>query len=581
MLIGGFFGNFNAVGHAGIVRINGNGSLDTTFNPGSGANSYVYTVRRQADGKVIIGGWFNQFNGVTRNYVARLNTNGSLDTTFVTNSGPNYIVNAAAIQPDGKIVIGGEFTAVDGVARNHIARLNSNGTLDTTFNPGTGTNDIVRTVAFQADGKILLGGYFTQVNGATTGHLARLNANGSRDTSFVANVNFTVHSVVSLAGNKTVVAGYFSQVNGVSRNNIARLNADGTLDTGFDPGTGPNNGVFAAAVQADGKVSIGGTFSSINGVTRNYIGRLNANGSVDTTFNPGSGANDFVNCLAVQSDGKLLIGGRFTAVNGTTRIRLARLIGSVQTQTAAEADFNGDGFTDYVLLNTSTRQSVIWYLRVNALIGGAYAPVLPAGWTIACVADMDRDGHPDYLLYNASTRQTVVWYLNDKTYVRAAFGPVLPTGWSLIAAVDFNNNGNRDYVLFNPTTRQTAIWYLNGTTYSSGALCPTLPAGWTLVEANDFNNDGKPDLVLVNASLRRTAVWYLNGATFTSAAFTPTLPAGWTLQGSADFNRDGKPDYLLVNGSTRQTALWYLNGAALSGTAFGPTLAAGYSLAAP
>jgi uncharacterized delta-60 repeat protein len=187
---------------------------------------------------------------------------GSLDTSFDPGSGANSVVWAIAEQPDGKILIGGDFTIYNGAPRNRIARLNSDGSLDAGFNPGSGANNDVRAMAVQPDGKILIGGWFTIYNGAP-------------------------------------------------RNYMARLNSDGSLDTGFDPGSGANEFLYVVALQPDGKILIGGEFTIYNGAPRNYIARLNSDGSLDTSFDPGSGANEWVWAMAVQPDGKILIGRRF------------------------------------------------------------------------------------------------------------------------------------------------------------------------------------------------------------------------------------------------------------------------------
>ena len=144
-------------------------------------------------------------------------------------------------------------------------------------------------------------------------------------------------------------------------------------------------------------------------------------------------------------------------------------------------DFNRDGHPDYLLLKSSTGQTVIWYLNNNVLIGAASGPTLPAGWSLVGVADFNGDGHPDYLRFNASTRQTVIWYLNNNVLIGAALGPTLPAGWSLVGVADFNGDGKPDYLLYNPSTRQTAIWYMNNSVRIGSAWGPTLPSGWNVV----------------------------------------------------------------------------------------------------
>ncbi len=254
---------------------------------------------------------------------------------------------------------------------------------------------------------------------------------------------------------------------------------------------------------------------------------------------------------------------------------------TVTANFAALADFNGDGFSDYLLFNSSTQVSAVWYLHGTAKVGGSYGPTLPSGWTLVGVGDFDQSGGPDYLLLNPSTRQTAIWFLSNTTHLRGAYGPSVPAGWQLVTAADLNGDGKPDYIFFNPSTLQTAVWYLNGTSYVSGQYGPTLPAGWNLVRAVDFNADGKPDYLLFNPGSGQTAVWYLNGASKVGGAYGPTLPAGWTLIGASDFNADGKLDYLLFNPSTRQTAIWILNGLTVSSGVYGPTLPSGYTLIAP
>jgi uncharacterized delta-60 repeat protein len=332
VLIGGFFTSYNGTSRNRIARLNVDGSPDTTFNPGTGADSWVRSLALQPDGKVLIGGEFSSYNGTARNRIARLNADGSLDTTFNPGTGAGGsvpVVWSLSLQPDGKVLIGGEFSSYNGTPRNFIARLNADGSLDATFNPGTGADDWVYSLTLQPDGKVLIGGGFTSYNGTTRNRIARLNTNGSLDVPFNpgTGANFPVSSLGLQPDGKVLIGGGFTSYNGMARNRIARLNADGSLDATFNPGTGVGGSfaVFSLAVQPDGKVMIGGWFTSYNGTSRNHIARLNADGSLDTTFNPGTGANFPVSSLGLQPDGKVLIGGGFTSYNGTSRNRIARL----------------------------------------------------------------------------------------------------------------------------------------------------------------------------------------------------------------------------------------------------------------
>jgi uncharacterized delta-60 repeat protein len=184
------------------------------------------------------------------------------------------------VQADGKILVGGGFSTLGGQSRNNIGRLNADGTPDTNFNPGAGGVGYlyVDSLAVQADGKILVGGNFSTLGGQTRNRIGRLNADGTLDTSFNPGAGgfypyVYVYSLAVQADGKILVGGQFATLGGQSRNNIGRLNADGTLDTGFNPGAGGQ--VLSLAVQADGKILVGGGFSTLGGQSRTNIGRLN------------------------------------------------------------------------------------------------------------------------------------------------------------------------------------------------------------------------------------------------------------------------------------------------------------------
>ncbi len=245
------------------------------------------------------------------------------------------------------------------------------------------------------------------------------------------------------------------------------------------------------------------------------------------------------------------------------------------------ADFNVDGYPDYVLYNISTRQTAVWYLHNNIYQNAALGPSLPPGWMLIDVADFNGDSHPDYVLFNPNTHATVIWYLNNNVYLNSASGPPLPSGWQVVGTGDFNSDGKPDYALYHAGSRRTAIWYLNNNVYVAAAYGPTLPADWNLVGLADFNSDGKIDYLLFNSITRRSAIWYLNNNVYVGSRYGPTLTSGWQLRGTADYNRDGHPDYALDNVTTLRSAIWYLNNNVYIGGAYGPTLTAGWTLVAP
>ena len=330
ILIGGDFTSFNGTARTNIARLNLGGSLDTNFVQGSavGTNSpSVNAVVLQVDGKLLFGG---NFNGAVGTNLIRLNTNGAVDMGFA--AATDYAVNSILAQTNGNVVIGGFFTTVNGAARTGIARLNTNAVLEAGFNPSlTGGSSAVYSLAAQSDGKFIVGGSFTTVNGTPTTNLARLNADGSLDAnfkpaSFAAQAGAPILYALAIDGQGKVLAGgNFTSFNGTTRSNLVRLNTDGGLDTNFNAAAGTDSAVYTIAIQNDNKALLGGLFTQINGTNRNYIGRLNSDGSLDRTFDPGSGANYVVWSVVLQSDGKVLIGGSFTEFNGTPRAGIARL----------------------------------------------------------------------------------------------------------------------------------------------------------------------------------------------------------------------------------------------------------------
>ena len=308
------------------------GSPDPGFAPaGTGPNNIILGVAVQADGKFLIAGNFNSYNGTPVSYLARLNPDGSLDPSFNTGGvGADNWVWAVAVQPDGKILIGGAFANYNGVARNRLARLNANGSLDTTFTPqGSGPSNDINGIALQPDGKILIAGAFISYGSSGVRYIARLNATGTVDTSFTGGtLNGNVYGVAVQPDGKILVGGDFNLYNSTPLNRIARLNSDGTLDGSFNvPGTGPNSSVNTIFL-LNGKIIIGGDFTSYNGSTTGPLAELKADGSIDPTFNPGgSGPDQPVHGIAAQADGKLLLGGDFTTYNNTPRNHLARING--------------------------------------------------------------------------------------------------------------------------------------------------------------------------------------------------------------------------------------------------------------
>jgi uncharacterized delta-60 repeat protein len=351
VLIGGSFGIVRGLPRSKLARLEADGTVDPSFDvsvaPGLAGDSVpgVFCILQQPDEKILIGGSISAVNGVSHNGVARLNTDGSLDLSFDPGQGVQGLGNAdipwingkvssMALQSDGKVLVAGGFSSVAGVNRSSVARLNADGTLDATFNPAHGSHRYIATMALQPDGKVLIGGFIrSSIGEDARPFLARLNADGSDDSSF--SVTFrsgdgTPRSIAMQADGRTIVSGGFYRANEVIVHGLARFHPDGTVDDSFYSMAEATQayGVWQAALQPDGKLILGITKWRNEQFTDGVI-RLNEDGSIDGSF-PEIAADyhrAFTGgmAIALQDDGKVLISGIFNEINGVPRKNLARL----------------------------------------------------------------------------------------------------------------------------------------------------------------------------------------------------------------------------------------------------------------
>ena len=464
-IIAGSFISYDSTPYNRIVRTLSNGYQDPTFlaPPNSGANDFIAAVAIQPDGRIIIGGNFTAFNGYNRHYIARLNSDGSVDTTFNPGLGLNGRIWSLALEPSGQIVIGGEFTTYNGVTVNEVARVNADGSLDTTFNPGAGPDGIVDAVAVDAIGRVIIGGDFANVSGTASGAVARLNVDGSLDTTFTPGIGTfnpeifvtdPVHAVAVQADGKILIGGSFAYYNLVSYNGLARLNTDGTLDLSFQNGTGTYNPISGVAdtvdsilIQPDNNILIGGNFTTYNQTRRVGLARVLTDGSLDTTFmdtayNQFAGVpNQFFNpdavsatypynntrnsvyALAQEAGGNVIVGGSFTRVGGGStrddihpRSNVARVIGGI-TPGPGNMEFSHSSYT----VNNSDGTLFVSLTRTNGNLGIVSASfttnTAAPGPGIASGADFSLNP-----IYAEPTWDTA-WYNNAWTYDTGSYGP--------------------------------------------------------------------------------------------------------------------------------------------------------------
>jgi uncharacterized delta-60 repeat protein len=390
ILVAGNFTTIGSVARIRLARLNSDGSLDGSFTPSPNTTSSCLAL--QPDGKILVGGDFTAVNGLVRARLARLNADGSLDPTFT--NGADASVRAIVLQPDGKILVGGYFVQFAGTARTSLVRLNADGSLDAAFSPViTGTlfptsATFIEAIAVQPDGKIFVGGNFTTVAGQTRNSLARLNADGSLDATFTLNANSDVQTIVFQSDGKMLVAGSFSQLGGINRAHVVRLLSNGTVDPAFTT-SGTDSAVQQVGVQTDGKILLSGNFNLVGSVTRRRLARLNIDGSLDLTFDPDvTGAlglsTPSVYALIAPEAGQVVFGGAFTTVSGQTHNGLARLgnppVLSLQpTDITASA---GAGLT-LTVAATGTNLRYQWRRNGTALAGATTATLSLPDFQIA------------------------------------------------------------------------------------------------------------------------------------------------------------------------------------------------------
>jgi uncharacterized delta-60 repeat protein len=303
--------------------LNTDGTFDTAFNPN--ADTVVFSIAVQPDGKILAGGAFTAIGGQARNFIARLNAATGMADSFNPNA-DGGLVTTIALQPDGKILAGGGFTTIGGQARNRIARLDPATGLADSFDPNA--NDYVSTIAVQADGQILAGGGFSGANsigGQARNRIARLDPATGLADAFNPNANNGVSTIVVQTDGKILAGGDFTSIGGQPRHHVGRVDpTTGHADL-FDPNVGGLAGpvVYSIAVQADGKVLVCGGFTSVGGQPRNYIARLDSTTGLPDSFDPN--ADNYVDSLALQADGKILVGGQFSNIGGQVRTQFARL----------------------------------------------------------------------------------------------------------------------------------------------------------------------------------------------------------------------------------------------------------------
>jgi uncharacterized delta-60 repeat protein len=350
------------------------GAPDTSFDPSLDFNGSVLGLALQSDGKIVASGLFTSVDGANLNHVARLNTDGSLDASFLLGqSGASGYVNSVLSQTDDRILIGGSFTNVDGTTENNVARLMTDGSIDTSFAPDSGADSAVYALAetfINGSRNLYVGGAFITFNGLSFPGVVRLDNYGDVDSTFATGLGAegTVYAIAAYPTNAVydngdiLVGGSFTNFNNTVVGNLVRLTQNGSVDTSFNANLG-NGTVRAITIQADGNILIGGAFSFTNddGVVVNNLARLNPDGSLDEAFaaNLLTGINGTVDAIAVQPDNRIVVAGQFSQANGVNRNNLTRLLPTGAADTTINFGDGANGAIDALLIQPTNNFIVI------------------------------------------------------------------------------------------------------------------------------------------------------------------------------------------------------------------------------
>ncbi len=482
ILIGGNMRDFTSFSTTGLLRLNSDGSIDTSFNSGTSANNTVLRILRQPDGKYLIGGAFTTYNGTPRQRIARVNTDGTLDTTFNAVAGAiNSTVADLALQPDGKVIIGGFFTTLFGNPQNRISRLNADGTFDNSFNIGTGANNSISAIILQPTGKIFVGGVFINYNGTPQNRLGRLNTNGSLDTGYVSGFDNVLGSVQSLfiqSDGKILVGGTFTNYNGVPRNNLLRL-ASLRAPLDFD-----GDGISDIGVYRQGQWYIQ---QSTLGFRSQSFG-LSADIPTTADFDGDQKADIAVWRSAPATQAAFYI---FQSSNNTVR---TELFGQTGDNPALVADYDGDGKADPAVYREGS-QSFFYY---RGSLNNPNGNTTYISWGITgdspVSGDYNGDGKNDFAIY----RNGQWWVLQNGT------ANVEVRNWGIsgdkLVQSDYDGDGKTDLAVFRPSD---GTWYILQSSNNQPKSQQWGLSSDVLVPA-DYDGDGKTD-----TAIYRNGIWYI------------------------------------------------------------------------
>jgi uncharacterized delta-60 repeat protein len=393
IVVAGAFTYMNGSSALRIDRYNADGTPSTFAsgagnNTTSGTNDYITCLKELSNGDILVGGNFTRFDTQVQSRIAKVDADGFPVTSFVPGYGLGFndVVNSIDVQSDGKIIVGGLFTDYAGNTVNRIARLTANGSYDNTFTIGTGFNAKVNKIKVIADNKILVAGDFTTYNGTAVEGLVILNADGTLNPDFILAGSSIVTGGVQVKNFDIQSDGKILIVPAVGGGRVTRINTDGTVDFSF-ASLNFSSTISSICIQPDGKVLVGGQFTMIQSTTMNHLLRLNTNGTLDNTFTIGTGLTGKVVAIKLQADNKILIGGDFTEFDGEAMTYFGRL-NNCTTNTTVSLIYNGGLNGQNSLSAVQTNASYQWVdcdngnTDISGQTSMTYAPTVSGSYAV-------------------------------------------------------------------------------------------------------------------------------------------------------------------------------------------------------
>jgi uncharacterized delta-60 repeat protein len=579
IVVAGIAGYSTTAGNADFltVRYNTDGSLDTSFD-GDGIvvtdfsawtvndDDYCRGLAIQPDGKIIVAGRsFVSSPGTYALALIRYNPDGSLDTTFDGDGKAQFDMNAIiemyafALQPDGKILVGGRALSFStGTFTGILARFNSNGSVDTSFGSNGSTTASITSIfsiALQPDGKIVAGGT-NGVDSSASFAISRLNSNGSPDIFFGSGGVVTHHptfsdqtwSVKIRYDNQIFITGHSSAIQGDSRGTLLRFGSDGTFGQSM---IYPDERAFwNMTFQPDGKaVTVGLSFNPSNGFTVRRFTDVNV---PDTSFNGGAVYVKFlpaatpetssVNGIAMARDNKIVVAGSVTEENNTTtgwRLAITRLYSGLQPPLPTRFDFDGDGKADLSIFRPSNGEW--WYLKSSN--GGNAAFQFGTSSDKLVPADYTGDGKTDVAIWRPSNGEWFILRSEDNSYYSFPFG----ISGDIPSVGDFDADGKADSAVFRPSDTN---WYIRRSS-DGGTTIRQFGASGDVPVVSDYDGDGKADIAIWRASVGQW--WIQKSSNLSVVAFQFGSSTDKPVQG--DYTGDGKADVSIWRPKTGE---WFI-----------------------